>query len=283
MTAGASAAAEPLTQATGSARQHWRGEWRTTRMSSLTRIALETLADPDAPAGLRSVACSTLLFAFETGIETPPGSHLAAWRFLAASDASAAVLHKHEIVHPEVARAAIDLLLNRNAGEQERDLALAVLRGGNVAEITQDDIVTIVDRVLDEGKARQVGWLVERVHDERGLSPEFIVAIRDRLAGSASPSVRAAAVEIGGLLPRLDDQFVAKVLNDPAPPVRSAGADILEKVERLDIDRALALAREHLSRETHRSVLSALHYCIGSLVQAHRKTEAWPIPEAEEN
>jgi hypothetical protein len=252
-------------------------------MSPLLRVALDTLEDHQAPAGLRSVACSTLLFAFETGVETPPGSHMAAWRFLAASDASAVVLHRHEIVHPEVAWAAIAMLLNRDSGEQERDLALAVLRGENVAEIAQDDLVTIVDRVLDEGKARQVGWLVERVHEERGLAPEFIVSIRDRLAGSLSPSVRAAAVEIGALLPRLDDQFILKVLNDPAPSVRSAVADSLEKVEQIDQDRALALAREQLSRETHRGVLSALHYCVGGLVPSHRKAKEWPRPEGDEN
>lgn len=253
-------------------------------MSSLTRLAVELLADPCAPLGLRAVACSTLLNAFEAGIDAPAGAHVAVWRFLLGSDASAVLLHRHALQHPDVARDAIRVLLDRETGEGERDLALAVLRNSNVDAITEENIASIVDRVLDEGRARQVGFLVERVHEQRGLSAAFLTTLRDRLATSDASSVRSLAVEVSGLLPKLDEAFLIRMFGDSSPVVRSATADLLERTEQQDRSQALTLIRNHLAIEQHRSVISACLHALGSLVRtAGRQVRQWEPPESNEN
>src|SRR5438876_961179 len=87
-----------------------------------------------------------------------------------------------------------------------------------------------------------------------------------RGAPSDAASVRTVAVEVGGLLAKLDDDFVSRMFRDPSPIVRSATADLLERTEAQDRAQALALIRERLAVEQHRSVISACLYALGSLV-----------------
>jgi Arc/MetJ-type ribon-helix-helix transcriptional regulator len=236
-------------------------------MSALLRLALDTLQDAAAAPGLRSVASSTLLAALDNAIEVPVGSHMACWRYLLGSDQSAAAMHRHELVHPEVARDAVRVLLDAEAGETAQDLAMATLRGANVSVVTDDDVVTIADRVLTEGRSRRVTWLIEQTHEYRGLDPAFLVLIRDRLAGADEPTVRSASIDIGALLPRLDVEFATKMFGDRSPLVRSAVADSLDKVEPLDRDRALRLIRNRLDHESNRIVLSACYASLSSLIR----------------
>jgi hypothetical protein len=237
-------------------------------MSSLTRLAFEVLEDPLRPSGLRSVACQTLLHALDDGISVPNGAHFAVWQFLLLSDGGAAHLHRHSLQHPEVAADAIRVLLDPETGEGEQDLALAALRDANLSILTEAHVVTIADRALSEGRARQIGFLLDRVHEQRGLSPSLIVALRDRLAGSDAASVRTVAVDACGLLPALDEIFVARMLRDPSPAVRSATADLLERSEGQDRPRALVLLRTQLATEQHRTVISACFHALGSLIGA---------------
>lgn len=236
-------------------------------MSALLRLALETVQDSAAAPGLRAVACSTLLCAMDQAMEVPPGAHLACWKYLLGSDASAASLHRHELAHPEVARDAVRVLLDPETGETAQDLAMATLRGSNVDVVRDDDIVTLADRVLTEGRGRRVNYLIEQVHEHRGLSPEFLVMLRDRLAASDEPTVRAASIDIGALLPRLDVVFAARMLNDRSPLVRAGVVDCFEKLDPRDRRPALRLLRDHLEHETHRTVLSACHYSLGTLIR----------------
>jgi hypothetical protein len=253
-------------------------------MSSLTRLALEVLEEKSMPLGVRSVACVTLLHALDGGIAVPNGAHVAVWRFLLGSEASAVVLHRHALQHPEVAADAVRVLLDRETGEGERDLALAVLRDSNLDLVTEDPLANIVDHVLSEGRARQVGFLIDRVHEQRGLSAPFLVALRDRLATSDAAPVRTVAVEVTGLLPKLDEPFVARMFRDPSPVVRSATADLLERTEEQDRPQALALIRERLVVEQHRSVISACLYALGSLVRTTgRRVRQWEPPEGTGN
>ena len=235
--------------------------------SSLLRVALDTLQSPETAPGLRSVACSALLTALDNAIEVPPGTHWACWKYLLGSDQSAASLHRHEIHHPEVAADAVRVLLSPESGETAQDLAMAVLRGPNVAAVTDQDIVTIADRVLSEGRSRRVTYLIERVHEHRGIAPEFLIALRDRLATAEDAAVRAAAVEVGALLPRLDVAFAVRLFGDSSALVRAAVADQLEKVEQRDRDRALQIIRDRLDHETHRSVLSACYAALATLIR----------------
>lgn len=253
-------------------------------MSSLIRLAVDTLEDREVPQGLRMVACTTLLYALEAGIEAPPGAALAVWRFLLGSDASAVLLHRHSLQHPDVAKDAVRVLLDRETGEGERDLALAVLRISNVDSVTEEHIASIIDRVLDDGRARQVGFLIERVHEQRGLSTDFLLALRDRLAASDAASVRSIAVDVAGLPPKVDHHFVARMFSDPSPIVRAATADLLERSEAPGRAQALALIRERLAVEQHRSVISACLFALGSLVRTEgRRARQWEPPEGTEN
>lgn len=245
-------------------------------MSPLLRLALDVLEEPSTAPGLHSVACSTLLSALDNAIDVPTGAHMACWRYLLGSDGSAASLHRHELSHPEVARDAVRILLDPEAGETAQDLAMAVLRGSNVSLVTDEAITTLADRVLTEGRSRRIGWLISEVHEHRGLDPVFIGALRDRLAGADDPSVRAASVDVGALLPRLDVDFAAKMLADRSPLVRAAVAENLERGEALDRDFALGLVRQCLGQEQHRSVLSALYSSLGSLFRRSRERSEPP-------
>jgi len=236
-------------------------------MSPLLRVALETLETPATAPGLRVVACATLLSALDNAIEVPPGSHMACWRYLLGSDGSAASLHRHEIPHPGVASDAVRVLLDAEAGETAQDLAMAVLRGANVAVVTDEDISSLADRVLTEGRSRRVNYLIEQVHEHRGLDPVFIVALRDRLATSDDANVRATAIDVGALLPRIDVAFCTKMLGDGSPLVRASVVDSFEKLEPRDRKAALRLIRDHLGSESHRSVLSACYHCLGTLIR----------------
>jgi len=236
-------------------------------MSPLLRIALEALQDPVTAPGLRSVACSTLLAALDHAVEVPAGSHMECWRYLLGSDGSAASIHRHEIPHPEVARDAVRVLLDPEAGEAAQDLAIAVLRGANVAAVTNEDIMTLADRVLTEGRSRRVTWLIEQTHEDRGLAPEFLLVLRDRLAASEDATVRAASVAVGALLQRLDAAFARRMFSDDSAPVRAAVAEQLERVEPLDRALALRLIRDRLDQETHRSVLSACYGALATLIR----------------
>ncbi len=236
-------------------------------MSPLLRIALETLQSPVTAPGLRAVACSTLLAALDNAVEVPVGSHLACWHHLLGSDGSAAAMHRHELSHPDVARDAVRVLIDPEAGETAQDLAMTTLRGSNVAGVTDDDIVTLADRTLTEGRSRRVNWLIEQVHEHRGLDPEFLTALRDRLAASDEATVRTGAIDLGALLPRLDTAFAAKMLGDGSPLVRASVADSFEKLDPRDRKSALRLIRDHLGHETHRTVLSACYFTLGNLIR----------------
>jgi len=236
-------------------------------MAPLLRCALETLLDAASAPGLRAVACSTLLAALDQAIEVPHGSHMACWRYLLGSDQSAASLHRHELAHPDVANDAVRVLLDAEAGETAQDLAMATLRGANVAVVTDEDIASLADRVLTEGRSRRVNYLIEQVHEHRGVDPVFLVALRDRLATSDDATVRAAAIDVGALLPRLDVAFATKMLGDGSPLVRASVVDSFDKLEARDRKGALVLLRDHLGHETHRTVLSACYHSLGTLIR----------------
>lgn len=236
-------------------------------MSSLLRTALNVLEDQTAGPGLRNAACATLLAALDNAVQVPPGTHWACWQYLLRGDGNAASMHRHELAHPDVARDAVRVLRDPEVGESAQDLAMAVLRGSNVAAVTDDDIVSLADQVLTEGRSRRVNWLIEQIHEYRGLNPEFIVQVRDRLAVSDDPATRAASADVGALLPRLDVVFARKLLGDANPLVRAGVVDSLEKAEPRDRREALLVIRDHFGRESHRSVLSACYHVLGSLVR----------------
>jgi hypothetical protein len=231
-------------------------------------MALEILTSPSAAPGLKSVARAALLSAIDHEIDVPLGTHLAVWHHLLGNDANAAAMHHHQLVHPDVGRDAIRVLTEADSGEAAKDLALAVLQGPNVAQVCDEDVELLADRVLDERRVRRILWLVEQVHELRGLAPEFIVRLRRRLATSPDAGVRMGAAELGALLPRLDEDFAREMLFDTSPIVRAETARCLEGVAEPDQDAALRLLRERMGQENHRTALSAIFSAVGALVRA---------------
>jgi len=242
-------------------------------MSLLVRSALETLEDESADAALRSVACTTLLAALTAGVDVPSAAPMAVWRWLLRSGSGASALHLHELPSCEVARDAVRVLtVDPEAGDDARDLALAALHGENLAVVTDADVLLLAERVMDEGRTRRFTFLVEGVHELRGFAPDFLRVLRDRLAASSSPVVRAAAIEIGGLLARIDELFTQRMLRDVSPAVRRAALEQLERVEVPDRGRASALVSQHLGGEQHRSVVGAGLSVLGALVRREPET-----------
>ena len=247
---------------------------RTTSMSPLATTALEVLEDPTAAPAVRSVASTTLLTALTAGVDVPAAAPMAVWRWLLRSENGASALHAHELRSAEVARDALRILtVDPDAGEDARDLAMAALRGENLGVVTDADVLLMTERFMDEGRTRRFTYLVEGVHELRGLSTDFLRLLRDRLAASTSPMVRAAGVDVGGLLPRLDELFTERMLTDASPVVRRTVLELLERVEILDRARAAAIVRRHLgSAEHHRSVIAAGLTTLGSLVKREPET-----------
>lgn len=236
-------------------------------MMSLLRLAFDVVADDSAPVGLRLVACSALLRAMEEGLDVPLGSHIAVWRLLLKSGASAP--HRHQLLHADVAADAVRVLLDRETSDAERDLALGVLKDSNLDSVTEQQLAGVVDRALDEGRARQAGYLIENVHEQIGLSVEFLTTVRDRLASANVPAVRAVTLDVARLLPVLDGAFAAARFGDPSPLVRAAVAQMLEGLDNeAEVTEAINLIRDQLKIETHRSVIAACLGALGSLVRA---------------
>jgi hypothetical protein len=237
-------------------------------MAPLLRMAFEMVGDAELPVGLRAAASAALLHAIENGIEVPPGAHMALWCFMLSSEASAATLHRQRLIHPDVAADAIRVLLDRSTSEAERDLALGALRDSNLNGITEQQVAGVVDRALDEGRARQAGHLIESVHEEVGLSAEFLQKARDRLAEAHAPAVRSTAVDVARLLPAFDGAFWASCFADRSPVVRTAVAQALELADKNDdVAQAISLIRERLKIEGHRSVIAACLSALGSLIR----------------
>jgi len=243
-------------------------------MSPLVRTALETLEDAAAAPAVRAIACTTLLTALTAGVDVPPAVPMSVWQWLLQTGNGASALHAHELTSPEVARDALRILtVDPDAGDDARDLAMAALRGENLAAVTDADVLLMAEPFMDEGRTRRFTYLVEGVHELRGFSPDFLRLLRDRLAASPSPLVRAASVDVGGLLPRLDDRFAERMLADPSPVVRRTILELLERVEVLDRSRAAAIVRRHLgSSEHHRSVIAAGLTTLGALVKREPET-----------
>ena len=247
-------------------------------MASLTRLALETLEDPTASLGQKQVAATALLEAFTVGVETPPRAPMMVWRWLLAhGDSSIRFLRTHEIPGADVVRDALSVLKARDIGDDAFELAAAVVPGRHPEVVSEEDLAAIADRLITDQRARRFAWMVQRVHEERGLSLEFLTLLTNRLTGSENPVVREIGVEIG-FVRGFEPPFATRMLTDPSPLVRTAVADALEKTEDPNRDLAIAIIRDHFGIERHRSVISAMHHALGTLVRASGRRIRMPEP-----
>jgi hypothetical protein len=247
-------------------------------MPSLTSLALEVLESPTTSLGQKQVAATALLEAFDVGVETPQRAPMVVWRWLLAHGGSSIrFLRTHELPGVEVVRDAISVLKAHDVGDDGWELGAAVIPGRHADIVTEEDLAAIADRLSSDQRARRFGWMVERVHEERGLSIEFLTALTERLTGSENPVVREIGVEIG-FVRGFDQAFAIRMLKDPSPIVRTVVADQLEKTEAPNRDLAMTIIRDHFGVERHRTVTSAMHHALGSLVRRSGRRIRMPEP-----
>jgi hypothetical protein len=237
-------------------------------MAVLLRAALDVVRDADAPHGLRAVAAKTLLAAFEHEVETPPGASLAVWCWLSTVGGDCVRFSQVSLPGPEVVLEAVAALKNPGVGEDLMSLAAtAIEKSKDLGAITDEDVLAIVDGEPGIERVRRLVWILQAIHEVRGLPNVMLQALRDRWARSARAHLRQAAVQVAGLLPGLDKNFAVRMLDDTAPGVRSEIVDLLEQAEGEDRDRALGLLRQRLAVEEHVRVRSDLHSAIGTLLR----------------
>jgi len=200
------------------------------------------------------------------------------WRWLLAhGDSSIRFLRTHELPGVEVVRDAISVLKAHDVGDDAWELAAAVVPGRHPEIVSEEDLAAIADRLSTDQRARRFGWMVQRIHEEGGLSPDFLTLLTDHLTGSENAVVREIGVEIG-FNRGFDQPFATRMLKDPSPIVRTAVADQLEKTEEPNSDLAIASIRDHFGIERHRTVLSAMHHALGTLVRASARRIRMPEP-----
>lgn len=238
-------------------------------MAQLLRAALDVVRDDNAPHGLRAVAAKTLLAAFEHEVETPAGAPLAVWRWLATVGGDCVRFSQVSLPGPDVVVEALAVLKKPDAGEDLFALAATVVeKSTDLAAITDDDVLAIVDGEPGRERVRRLIWIVQAIHQDRGIPKPVLDALRDRWARSARAHLRQAAVQVAGLLPGLDDDFITRMLDDTAPGVRSEAVELLEQAEGDDRDRALVLLHSRLAAEENLRVRSDLHSAIGTLLRS---------------
>jgi hypothetical protein len=237
-------------------------------MALLLRAALDVVRDPDAPHGLRAVAAKTLLAAFEHVVETPPGASLAVWCWLSTVGVDCVRFSQVNLPGPDVVLEAVAVLKRLDAGEDLTNLAATVIeKSKDLAVVTDEDVLAVVDGEPGPERVRRLVWVVDAIHQGRGLPNTLLQALRDRWACSARAHLRQAAIQIGRLLLGLDERFVVQMLDDTAPGVRSEAVDLLEQADGEERDRALGLLQKRLATEEHVRVRSDLHSAIGSLLR----------------
>ncbi len=236
-------------------------------MTKLTREALHTLQDDAAPFGVQSVAVSTLLAAFEHELQVPNEAPLAVWRWLARTGGNAiALLRVNVIPGDEVVREAVMTLKSANVGDEVEDLAITILeRASNLSSITDADVTAIMDGEPGPGRSRRLIWFLEAVHEHSGVSSAVLVALRDRWASSEKHYLREASIGVATLLSGLDEAYLARLLADSSPRVRSAVAGLLGATDGQDGHVAERLLKARMVVEEHRQVRSDLHLALGSL------------------
>jgi len=237
-------------------------------MTNFLRQALGVLRDEQAAHGLRAVAAGTLLTAFEREVETPTGSAIAVWNWLATVGGDTIKFSKVNFIPGgEVVCRALEALKDPDAGADLQDLAITIVENSpDLSMVSDADMLAIADGEPPPDRARRVVWFVEALHEGKGLPSTLLRALRDRWAASVHLHLRERSVEIAALLPGLDKAYVEPLLVDPLPKVRRAVAALLGAAEGEDSHAAELLLQARLRDEEDPRVRAQLHVALGSLV-----------------
>lgn len=190
-------------------------------MNLLTH-ALDVLNNNNNPVGIREVACAALVAGLEEGLVVPGGTPIAIWKWVRETTPKrwcAAQFRLGEVFDATVFTAALEAVRDPSSGTELRGVAIDVLAGSAYAPLVTDEmIVDLVDRPHVEPE--RLSRLVQNLHRARRIPIELLRMIRDRWATSTVVATREAAIEVGSLVPKPEEDFWLKMSLDPSDDVR---------------------------------------------------------------
>lgn len=221
--------------------------------------ALDLLQDPETPPGLKEAACAALVAGIDEHLDVPASAPFAIWTWIRESTNKrwcAAQFSLGEIPNDQVFEAALAALRDPASGNSLKELAYEVLGGeAHAARVPEELLAHVVDS--DAGHRYQATRLITHVHGARGLSSEFLRAVRDRLAGSPLPKSREMSVEIAGIMVEPDEAFWGMMIDDPSDDVRCTVANQIRR--KVSPRFGVALLKKRLEVETVIEVQAELH------------------------
>jgi GNAT superfamily N-acetyltransferase len=242
---------------------------RRTPGMNLLAHALDVLSDPNNPPGLREAACAALVAGLEENLAVPHGTPIAIWRWVRETTPKrwcAAQFRLGEVYDEAVFVATLEAVRDSGSGTELRQVAIDVLAGSAFAPLVTDDILQdVVDRPHVEPE--RLTRFVEAVHKGRGIPTDLLRAVRDRWAASTVPTTREAAIAVGALVPKPEDDFWSKMIGDPHEDVRMSAIQVVAKNARTTF--ASKRFQERLDHEGVADVRAELHR--GMMTVLHRE------------
>ncbi len=234
---------------------------------NLLTLALEVLNDTDNPVGIREVACAALVAGLEEGLAVPSGTTIAIWRWVRETTPKrwcAAQFRLGEVFDEAVFVAALEAVRDPGSGTELRGVAIDVLAGSAYSPLVTDETLTdFVDRPHVEPE--RLSRLVQNVHRARRIPIELLRMIRDRWASSTVVATREAAIDVGSLVPKPEEDFWLKMSLDPSDDVRiSVISSVVKHCEhRFALKLVEGLLQQEgvvdVRAELHRAMMTLLH------------------------
>ena len=234
---------------------------------NLLAHALEVLSDPNNSPGLREAACAALVAALEENLPVPHGTPIAIWRWVRETTPKrwcAAQFRLGEVYDEAVFVATLEAVRDSGSGTELRQVAIDVLAGSAFAPLLTDDILQdVVDRPHVEPE--RLTRFVEAVHKARGIPTDMLRAIRDRWASNTVPTTREAAIAVGALISKPEDEFWSMMIDDPHEDVRMSAIQVIAKNARMRFaskhfqERLKHEGVADVRAELHRGMMTVLH------------------------
>lgn len=234
---------------------------------NLLAHALEVLNDNNNPVGIREVACAALVAGLEEGLAVPAGTPIAIWRWVRETTPKrwcAAQFRLGEVFDEAVFVAALEAVRDPGSGTELRGVAIDVLAGSAYSPLVTDEMLTdLVDRPHVEPE--RLSRLVQNVHRARRIPIDLLRMIRDRWASSTVVATREAAIEVGSLVPKPEEDFWTRMAQDPSDDVRiSVVSAVVKHCEHRFalkfVEGLLALEGVvDVRAELHRAMMTLLH------------------------
>ncbi len=212
-------------------------------------------------------ACAALVAALEENLPVPHGTPIAIWRWVRETTPKrwcAAQFRLGEVYDEAVFVATLEAVRDSGSGTELRQVAIDVLAGSAFAPLLTDDILQdVVDRPHVEPE--RLTRFVEAVHKARGIPTDMLRAIRDRWASNTVPTTREAAIAVGALISKPEDEFWSMMIDDPHEDVRMSAIQVIAKNARMRFaskhfqERLKHEGVADVRAELHRGMMTVLH------------------------